>query len=182
VITSEEAMQVRYIERVEAQVTDEREDLARLSLEELMQRHEAPLYRFLVVLSANRDIALDCVQETFTRAYVQLRRGKPVNTQWLYKVARNRAIDDLRRRRREGADATVLDGLAVATTVEDMTSLLDAFAALSPEDRAILALAGTDDLTGEEIAERLGIRHGAVRMRLQRARTRFRRLYEGEQR
>jgi RNA polymerase sigma factor (sigma-70 family) len=121
------------------------------------------------------------VQETFVRAYEQLRRGRDVNTQWLYKVARNAAIDELRRRRREGLDPEALEGIAIAASGEDMTSLLEAFAALAPEDRVILALVA-DGLSGEEMASRLGIRHGAVRMRLQRARERFRRLYEGDRR
>jgi RNA polymerase sigma-70 factor (ECF subfamily) len=145
----------------------------------LIHTHEAPLYRFLVALTANREIALDCVQDTFIRAYEHLQRGKRVNTQWLYKVARNRAIDELRRHRRETPDNEALSRIGLPATDEDMAGLRAAFAALAPPDRAILALSAVEGLSGDEIALRLGIRHGAVRTRLHRARERFRRLYEG---
>jgi RNA polymerase sigma factor (sigma-70 family) len=175
----EDEMRV-HVERVipaGADAADGAED----ALVALMRRHEAALHRYVLVFSGSREIALDCVQETFVRAYEQLRRGRDVNTQWLYKVGRNAAIDELRRRGREGIDPAALEGIAIAASGEDMPSLLEAFAALAPEDRVILALVA-DGLSGEEMASRLGIRHGAVRMRLQRARERFRRLYEGDRR
>lgn len=143
----------------------------------LMQEHEAALYRYLVALTGNREVALDCVQDTFTRAYEHLRNGRHLNAQWLYKVGRNRGIDELRRRKREAVDQSALDDVAVTAGSEDMTSLRQAFAALSPDDRAILTLTLAEGLSGEELATRLGIRHGAVRMRLRRARERFRKLY-----
>jgi RNA polymerase sigma-70 factor (ECF subfamily) len=102
-----------------------------------------------------------------------------VNTQWLYKVGRNRGIDELRRRKREGADRDVLEQVEAAPIPEDMVSLQHAFGGLSPDDRAILSLAAIEGLSGEEVAARLGIRPGAVRMRLFRARERFRRAYIG---
>jgi RNA polymerase sigma-70 factor, ECF subfamily len=148
----------------------------------LIRMHEVTLYRYLVAFTGDRELALDCVQDTFTRAYEQLQRGKSVNTQWLYTVGRNRGIDELRRRKREGLDPAALGELhAAPTSDEDMVSLQSAFRALSPDDRAVLSLAAIEGLSGEEVAARLGIRPGAVRMRLLRARERFRRLYDGGQ-
>ncbi len=164
---------------LEAGVDDDFAARHRHEITALVHTHEAPLYRFLVALSGNREIALDCVQDTFIRAYEHLQRGKSVNTQWLYKVTRNRAIDELRRGKREAADLQALAQIGLPATNEDMTSLQAAFAVLSPADRAILVLSAFEGLSGEEIGIRLGIRHGAVRTRLHRARERFRRLYEG---
>lgn len=171
--------EVVHVSETEAGIEDDSATRCREEIAALIHAHEAPLYRFLVVLTANRDTALDCVQETFTRAYEHLQRGKSVNPQWLYKVARNRAIDEMRRSRRETADSDALSRIHLPATGEDMTSLRTAFAALSPDDRSILALSAVEGLSGEEIGVRLGIRHGAVRTRLHRARERFRRLYEG---
>lgn len=158
------------------EITDRHRD----EITPLVLVHEASLYRFLVVLTGNREVALDCVQDVFIRAYEHLQRGKSVNSQWLYKVARNRAIDEIRRSKREAADTELLSRFGAPAPDEDLTSLHSAFAALSPSDRAILALSAVEGLSGEEIASRLGIRHSAVRTRLHRARERFRRLYEGE--
>jgi len=43
---------------------------------ELMGLHERPLYRFLLVLTGNSEVALDCAQDAFVRAYEMLRKGK----------------------------------------------------------------------------------------------------------
>jgi RNA polymerase sigma-70 factor (ECF subfamily) len=136
----------------------------------------------LVALTDDREVALDCVQDTFTRAYEHLRQGKSVNTQWLFKVGRNRGIDELRQRKRQVSDQDALERAhAAAPTTDDLVSLQHAFRGLLPDDRAIMTLAVTEGLSGEEIAIRLGIRAGAVRMRLLRARERFRRVYAGGQ-
>ncbi|MGH2444041.1 MAG: RNA polymerase sigma factor [Chloroflexota bacterium] len=145
----------------------------------LMQTHETALYRYLVIFTADREVALDCLQDAFTRAYVQLQRGKSVNTRWLYTVARNRAIDELRRRKREGIAPSAIEDLQSAPSSVDMAGFKQAFHALPADDRTILFLAGIDGLSGDEMAVRLGIRHGTVRMRLLRARKRLRKLYEG---
>lgn len=164
----------REIGRVDEVERDPREELVTM-----MQKHEVALYRYLVALTGDREVALDCVQDAFTRAYEYLQQGKSVNTQWLYKVARNRGIDELRRRKREAMDHEALEGMHTVRSGEDMVSLQSAFRALSPDDRTILALVGIEGLSGEEVAARLGIRPGSVRMRVLRARERFRKLYLG---
>src|SRR5260370_38990114 len=73
--------------------------------EELMQRHEREIMRYLLRVTAHREDAADLFQETFIRAY----RAYPrVNTDgdmrpWLYTIAtnlcRNRARDSARRSR-----------------------------------------------------------------------------------
>jgi RNA polymerase sigma factor (sigma-70 family) len=155
-------------------VRDPREELATL-----IGQHEVALYRYLVAFTGDREVALDCLQDTFTRAYEQLQRGKSVNTQWLYKVGRNRGIDEFRRRKREGVQQDALETLQAEPIPEEMVSLQHAFRRLSADDRAVLSLAVIEGLSGEDVAARLGIRPGAVRMRLLRARERFRRLYNG---
>ena len=64
---------------------DEMESSRRDALAGLMRELEAPLYRLLVVLTGDRDVALDCVRDTFTRAYEHLRKGRTVTTPWPYK-------------------------------------------------------------------------------------------------
>ncbi|MGI8968619.1 MAG: RNA polymerase sigma factor, partial [Chloroflexota bacterium] len=75
------------------------DDDAEERLASLMREYGTSLFNFLLVLTRERELALDCLQDTYARAYENLRRGKSVNQQWLYRVARNRAIDDFRRQR-----------------------------------------------------------------------------------
>lgn len=145
----------------------------------LLNRYEQSLFGFLIVLVGDRDRAKDCLQDTFLRAYQNLLRGKPVNAQWLYTVARNRAIDDLRHQQRvqtepHPVEAAVLDeSFASERTRAVHRTLLT----LSSEDREILYLAEVDAFTSRQIADMLGVRAGAVRMRLSRAHARFRIAY-----
>jgi RNA polymerase sigma-70 factor (ECF subfamily) len=157
-------------------------DASREVLVALIEAHEVRLYRYLVALTGDPETARDCLQDTFTRAYEHLQRGRDVNTQWLYKVGRNRGIDELRRRQRERANEAAVPEFSAASHLEDLVGLRLAFRDLAPDDRAILSLVVVEGLTGEEIAERLGIRLGAVRTRLYRARERFRAIYTGGKR
>jgi RNA polymerase sigma-70 factor, ECF subfamily len=157
----------------------EREDgyNIRSRLIELMDRYEQPLYKFAFVLAGDHASASDCAQEAFVRAYENLRRGKPVNGHWLYTVARNLVMDEFRHRRRltgESALAVVSEeGLAM----DVRACMREAFAQLAPDDRIVLYLLAVEGRSTEEIASILSVRRGAARMRICRARGRFRLAY-----
>lgn len=148
----------------------------------LVDHFSQSLFRYLVMLLRDSDAAGDCEQDTFLRAYEYLRRGKSVNSQWLYTVARNRAIDELRRRRREQADSAPLERqVAGDLAPSDRTQAVErALSRLSLDDQEVLYLAEVDGFTSYQIADMLGIKAGAVRMRLMRAHLRFRAAYGAE--
>ena len=150
-------------------------------LVELMTAHETALYRFLFVLTGDREAALDCTQDTFLRAYNNLTKGRPVNTGWLYTVAHNLAMDRHRHARRQEAAVEQLRRLPLQgfESPERGVAIRDAFSRLAPEDRTVLYLFAVEGLSGREIGERMGISPIAVRMRVLRARERFRALYGG---
>ncbi len=152
----------------------------RVQFDALLNRYEQSIFAFLVTMLGDGDRAKDCTQDTFLRAYQNLCRGKPVNVQWLFKVARNRAVDSLRRTGRERVSAEPLDDIMIdeCTPTGRTIAVQRALLKLSPEDREILYLHEVDGFNSYEIAEMLGIRAGAVRMRLCRAHVRFRRVYE----
>jgi RNA polymerase sigma-70 factor (ECF subfamily) len=139
--------------------------------------YETALIRFTRSLVRDADAALDCVQDTFLRAYESLDRGREINRQWLYTVARNRAIDELRLRRRlqpEGEhpavppfDAPSETGLTVQQTL----------ARLPRHYREVLYLFAVAGFKTDEIAVMLGTTGSAVRQRLYRACQEFRRVY-----
>jgi RNA polymerase sigma-70 factor (ECF subfamily) len=143
-----------------------------------MREHERPLYRYLVTVTRDVDLAEECAQDAFLRAYEQLRGGRGVTSAWLYKVARNRAMDTFRRRRRQaGPDALQ----HLRTEGETGAVELDqAMLQLSRDERALLYLAAVEALSVPEIAERLGVSVGATYTRLSRARDHLRRLLRGD--
>jgi RNA polymerase sigma-70 factor (ECF subfamily) len=145
-----------------------------------MNQHERPIYNFLLSLLRDPDVALDCAQDTFLRAYEHLRKGRPVRAQWLYKVARNRAMDEFRQRRRLDPDTEKLEHLPVRESTERAVAVQSVLDRLSPSDREVLYLFDVAGFKTDEIGEMLGIRGSAVRQRLSRARERFRLLYGAE--
>lgn len=148
-------------------------------LVDLMIQYQRPLLNFLSILVGDYDLASEFAQETFVRAYDNLRRGRPVSLSWLYKVGRNIAMDEYRHRQRVQETLPVL---AQRSDQEPGALECDAkvrrtMEQLPPEEREILYLHVVDRLKTAEIAGVLGIRPGALRMRLLRARERFRQAW-----
>lgn len=126
-------------------------------------------------------------QETFIRAYQALARGERWDNPraWLYRVASRLATDDYRRRKllqwlpllgtepdpAPGVEAIVTERVAIQSTLN----------ALPPKYRVPLVLYIYEERTVAEIAETLGLSLSAVKMRLSRAREKFRRAYGQEE-
>src|SRR5712692_6565544 len=71
------------------------------AFEALVRRHQGPLYNFCLRMLGQADDAADVAQETFVQLYSHLGRldeREPL-APWLFRVARNRCIDIIRRRR-----------------------------------------------------------------------------------
>ncbi len=151
-------------------------------LEVLMDAYEQPLYAFLVAVVGTPDLAADCAQDTFLRAYQHLRRRRSVSKSWLYRVAHNRAMDEYRHREREQRKITRLGDHGETDMAQGAGDggLRRALRELSPEEREILHLWAVDGLSGQEIGDLLGIRADAVHMRVSRARRRFKAAYGDE--
>src|SRR5438477_11906402 len=71
------------------------------AFEALVRRHQRPLYNFCLRMLGQNEDAADVAQETFVQLYSHLGRldeREPI-APWLFRVARNRCIDVIRRRR-----------------------------------------------------------------------------------
>jgi RNA polymerase sigma-70 factor (ECF subfamily) len=143
----------------------------------LMGEHERSLLRFVRSLLGDADLAGDCVQDTFLRAYESLCRGKQINKQWLWKVARNRAVDEFRQRRRLGPEIDDLTAVPFDASSETHIMIEQAMDRLPRRYREVLYLFAVAGFTTDEIAGLLNTSGTAVRQRLYRAREAFRRVY-----
>jgi RNA polymerase sigma-70 factor (ECF subfamily) len=132
------------------------------------------------------DDAEDVVEETFWQAWRTASHFEPERASastWLLLLARSRALDRLRARRRRTqrmenlAASTVLDQLdgqsdAVALQPESSKSssaLADALAALPPEQREALQLAFFEGLSHAEIAAKTALPLGTIKTRIRLA-------------
>jgi RNA polymerase sigma-70 factor (ECF subfamily) len=148
------------------------------ALRQLMDQWEAPIYRFLVSLLHDRDLAQDCAQDTFIRAYRTLTAGKNVTGSWLFTVARNRAVDEFRRQRRVHPDLEAIEHESTRDDPDQKVLVDQVMAQLPPLDREVLYLFAVAGFKTDEIGAMLGVRGTAVRQRLYRARERARSLWE----
>lgn len=146
-------------------------------LTDLMLELEGPLYSFIVSVVHDRDVALDCLQDTFLRAYDALRAGKSINAAWLFTVARNRSIDEFRRNRRLQHDSAALERVPVRDSRDESLVVQAVLDRLPPLDRQVLYLFVVAGFKTDEIGDIMGMTGAAIRQRLYRARERFRTLY-----
>jgi RNA polymerase sigma-70 factor (ECF subfamily) len=152
---------------------DEIED----ALARLMDEYERPLLAFVRSLLRDADLALDCVQETFLRAYEALSRGRQINGGWLYTVARSRAMDELRRRGRMRMQPRDVNEVRFDPPDDTGLAVWQVMDGMRQQDREVLYLFAIAGFKTDEIAGLLGTTGTAVRQRLYRARREFRRMY-----
>lgn len=152
------------------------------------------LYGYVSGLLRNRATAEDVTALAFERAYRKWRSFDPKRGTargWLFGIARNAALDELRRHHRElpgdqdpADDRLVRDGGAgpagPAETVErreQRVALVTAVKRLSAADRELIALKFFAGLSNIEISEVTGYSAGNVGTRLNRAMDRLREMF-----
>jgi RNA polymerase sigma-70 factor, ECF subfamily len=151
------------------------------ALEVLLARHLDRVHAICRRVTGHPEDALDATQEALIAVTRGLHRydGRSLFTTWLYRVATNAALDELRRRKRRPEPAELVEdrprgGGAGASPVESaVAARLDVDAALtglSPEFRAAVVLRDLCDLDYAEIAEVLDVPIGTVRSRIARGR------------
>ena len=143
----------------------------------------ADVHAYAISLLGNSSAAEDVTALAFERLYrsrSRLDHGRGTPRAWLFAIARNAALDELRRRRRQpqgelpdelpgdqDSEAT-LDHLARRATVRD------ALAALPLREREVVLLKFHGQLSNSELARALGISESNAGTRLHRALTRLR--------
>lgn len=143
----------------------------------LFDRHSSVVYAVALRVLSDPSAAEDVMQDTFLRIWrkppvVENNSGSLAG--WFAVLARNRAIDQLRRRHPEESpdDVVLLSHVDVAAEGERNLLLARArsmMEALPEEQQTVLNLAFFDGLSHSEIAERLKSPLGTIKTRLRRA-------------
>jgi RNA polymerase sigma-70 factor, ECF subfamily len=158
---------------------------AGITIEALYMTHHAPVLAYLTRLVDDRATAEDLCQETFLKV---LRAWDSVSlivnvSAWLYRIATNTAYDHLRRRRCVRfmplceSLPTPSDAHSMESRLNEQEPVQRALARLPAQYRDLLVLRDGAGHSTEEIASALGCSANAVRLRLFRARARFRQVY-----
>ncbi len=141
------------------------------AFEAIYDRYARGVLAFCVHMLGNREAGEDALQLTFVSAFRTLRRSdSDISLRpWLYTIARNRCLSELRTRRELDVDAMASDRPSregVADQVqrrEDLREMLDDMRRLPPDQRAALVLFELGDHSHEEIAAVLGVRKEKVK-------------------
>ena len=172
------------------------------ALETLMERHGSRVYRVAFGITRNHADAEEVVQDVFLTLFrkIDLFEGRAALGTWLYRVAANAALIKRRGKRvelemsledclptfrdnghREG-DRNFLVADWSSTPESELLSgeareiLERALEQLPEHYRALLVLRDVEELSNEEVAERLGESVSSVKSRLHRARMALREI------
>ncbi len=166
-------------------------ELGAAALEALYRESVADVHGYALSLLGDRASAEDVTALAFerlmrARSRLDPRRGSP--RALLFTIARNAALDELRRRRRrEPPSSPAQESLAASPgpgasyeDVERRDGVRRALAQLAPRDREIVLLKFHGQLTNAELARTLGISESNAGTRLHRALERLRETPLGE--
>ncbi|HEX9038771.1 MAG TPA: RNA polymerase sigma factor [Ktedonobacterales bacterium] len=166
----------------------------------IYHEYSGPIHTYAYHLLGNQEDADDVTQEVFIRAYARLDQLRDQGSlrSWLYRIATNLCMDQMRRRSRirrvlglavslgpddERADGPARDvaqpaALAALEGVAERDHIAAALRRMPPKYASCLLMSGLQGLSYQEIASALGITPGAAAVRLSRARDLFARYYD----
>lgn len=160
------------------------------AFEMLVRRYNVPLFNFICHCLGDYDQACDVSQQVFLQLYISmptLRTGEPLKA-WLFQVARNRCLDELRRKRAihfsELEASNDEDDLSPLAIMPDTRPLPDEIAerhdlqqalhraieGLPPKFRSVVLLRYTGQLSFSEIGQTLNMPEATAKTYFQRAR------------
>lgn len=159
----------------------------------LVDRYQDRIYGTVLNYVSNPDDAVDITQESFVKAYSNLRSFNASSAfyTWIYRIAVNTAIDFLRRQRSRVADSLddhkfvevgfepaskdpSADPEKVLARTEQRRALRKAIGSLSDKLRSVVVLHDVEGLSQEEVADILRVPVGTVKSRVSRARAELR--------
>ncbi len=150
---------------------------------ELYERTFPRVYAYVASLLRDRSVAEDVTAQAFERAYRKRRSYRPGRGSmdaWVFGIARNAALDELRKRKRR-ASLVVDPEDTTSPTAEDQAELAvrretvrAALGSLDGQERDLIALKFAGGLSNAEIARVLGTSESNVGTRLHRTITKLR--------
>lgn len=150
---------------------------------QLVEHYQRPVFSLCYRMLGNSKAAEDAAQESFIRAYRNLKRYDPNRSfaTWLLSIASHYCIDQMRKRRLDTVSTDALPAEIIADrhapnperevrSREKEAMIQDLLKELKPTDRAAIVLRYWHQASEVEIAETLNLSVSAVKSRLFRAR------------
>jgi RNA polymerase sigma-70 factor (ECF subfamily) len=145
----------------------------------IVRAYEQPVFNYILRLTGDRALSEDLAQEVFLRVFQGL-PGFSLRsrfTTWLFQVAKNRVLDELRALERRPRSVAALEDIpplevvdAPAERAETIDAVWRAVERLNPDLKMALLLRDVVGLSYTEIAETLEITLATVKWRIYKAR------------
>lgn len=164
------------------------------AFDELLARHQARIYNYILMMVKSEDVANDIFQDTFVKVVTTLKQGRYTDTgrfaAWLTRIARNLVIDFFRQEkslgklstddsdidilnRRELSDGTIEDEMIDLQIQDDVRSLLRR---LPDNQRRVIVMRYYKNLSFKEIASATGVSINTALSRMRYAILNMRRM------
>lgn len=145
----------------------------------IVRAYEAPIFNYVLRMVGDRTLAEDLTQDVFLRVFRGLRgySRRARFTTWLFQVAKNRVIDEMRAVERRPRTLVAIEDAPQLEVVdapiernEAIEILLDEVEKLSPDLKEALLLRDIAGLSYNEISETLDVTLATVKWRIFKAR------------
>lgn len=144
------------------------------ALASLLQRHYSFVYKYLVKVTMDPNLAEEIVQDTMIRCMENIRRydGTSAFSSWMITIGTRIYIDRIRRKKREQSWLDLIRHQAIRrfrwqleSRNEEWTDVMDAMTRLTPEHRVTVLLKHYYGYSYDEIGDMLGIPAGTAKSR-----------------
>lgn len=159
----------------------------------LVERYEDKMLRYARRFVSDQDDIADLVQDVFLRAYENIQGFNPKMrfSPWLYRIAHNRFVDELKRKDRAPLNFFDPDAIFPHPVAEETadsetmsrelaTEMEKSLGKLDPKYREPLILYFYQELDYRQISEVLRIPVSTVGVRLKRAKAALRKIYSAQ--
>lgn len=128
----------------------------RLAFDKLVRKYQSPVRRFLLNLTLGDSmLADDLAQETFIKAYLNIRSFKGISafSTWLFRIAYNTFYDSMRAKKHfEDLNTSEIDkkNSSEIEYSEEKNDIYTALKLLSEEEKAVILLCYMEEMTHKE--------------------------------
>lgn len=159
----------------------------RHQFERIYQEQKNSVYGYLYYMTKNHQTAEDLSQETFLKVYLGMKKfkGECSEKTWCLTIARNTFLSFARKKRPELLCEECPDQILPFDNIpeekmieqENRKEMAAVFSALNADDRTILLLRDYERLSYAEIAGIMGLSESVTKVRIYRARGRYRKIF-----
>ncbi len=145
-------------------------------------QYKSKLFSYLMRMTGDYELSGDIVQESFARHLEHYGDHKNNHVSLLYTIARNALFDYFRKHARQTQiQQDILDDADEERQMvvrEEYRRVLDGLQQLKPDDRDIISLAVSDNLSYRDIAAIVGTSEANIKVRIHRIRLKLKQILD----